>query len=590
MYRSSPSPYRFKSPFKSKQKHDDGFNKTRVDSRRQKVDRVIPDPFKTPQRKKSSSTVSSKKKGFWSRRLGSTKQGQGGQSPFLPPSTNQRISKSENPMRNSRKLASPFVWKSPYKRLSQTKENMDPQNKNHELRAKQKDDPMNTEVQELGHMSSSSRDDDLHTASTFSTATVTHASSTSYSIDDGSTIVTEGTHDPIAISRSYGNTLAEKVELQSPYMHHSFKAGKHEFTVDVKYSFIRTIGSGAYGVVISAHDTSNVTKVAIKMIPRAFNDEVDAKRILREIKILKHFRHENIIGIVDMMPPNVKHVEDFHDVYIVTDLMETDLHRIIYSKQSLSIDHVQYFLYQILRAVKYIHSAGVLHRDLKPSNLLVNSNCDLKVCDFGLSRGFSLTPDEFGAEITDKSLVLTEYVVTRWYRAPEIMLACHQYSKPVDVWSIGCIFAELLGRKPYFPGDDYIDQLTIICEKLGKLSDDELNFVTSEKAKRFMRKLPEKPRILLNQQFPGTPSNAIDLLSKMLTIHPAKRITIDEALSHPFLSSLHSPEDEPVCESNFDFSFENEKLHRVRLQELIWQEVGDFRQSSLPVPRRKGGK
>jgi len=366
----------------------------------------------------------------------------------------------------------------------------------------------------------------------------------------------------------------------SAYEAHSFRAGSHTFTVDTKYSLIRVIGSGAYGVVISALDTSTNYKVAIKMVPRAFHDEVDAKRILREIKLLKHFHHENIIRIVDMMPPLASHVEEFNDVYIVAELMETDLHRIIYSKQNLTIDHVQYFIYQILRALKYIHSANVLHRDLKPSNLLVNSNCDLKICDFGLARGIF-------PETNDKSMLLTEYVVTRWYRAPEIMLACHQYAKPIDVWSVGCIFAELLARKPYFPGEDYIDQLTIICNKIGKLPEEDLDFVTSEKAKRFMRKLPDKPRIPFHQQFPKTPATALDLLSKMLKIHPKKRITVYEALKHPFLAPLHCPDEEPVAERPFDFSFENDVLNRVRLQELIWEEIGQFRPNCLPVPMRR---
>ncbi len=289
-------------------------------------------------------------------------------------------------------------------------------------------------------MNSHSRDD----------ATTITASSTqpSYSLDDGSTIVSE---DNTSSNNNNNNNVA--------YTYHTFQAGKEQMTVDKKYSMIRTIGSGAYGVVISAKDFHRGTNVAIKMVPRAFHDEIDAKRILREIKLLKHFRHENIISILDMMPPLARNVEDFHDVYIVTDLMETDLHRIIYSKQSLSIDHVQYFLYQVLRALKYMHSANVLHRDLKPSNLLVNSNCDLKVCDFGLARGITELHDREIEEGNGGSMLLTEYVVTRWYRAPEIMLACHEYSKPSDIWSVGCIFAELLGRKPFFPGDDYIDQV-----------------------------------------------------------------------------------------------------------------------------------
>lgn len=127
-------------------------------------------------------------------------------------------------------------------------------------------------------------------------------------------------------------------------------------------------------------------------------------------------------------------------------------------------------------------------------------------------------------------------------------------------------------------------KLTIISEKLGKLSDPDLDFVTSEKAKRFMRKLPNKPPVPLSQQFPSATPDALDLLRKMLSVHPKKRITVEEALAHPFFRQLHSPEDEPVCDhGSFDFSFEDEHLHRKRLQELIWEEVGTFRPSVLPV-------
>jgi len=413
-----------------------------------------------------------------------------------------------------------------------------------------------------------------------------------YSSDDKDELDlhTHATHSTAAETRSYSLDDAEMLDggfVQDthvvPYTHHSFKSGTHTFTVDTKYSFIRTVGSGAYGVVVSAKNAETDCNVAIKMIPQAFTDEIDAKRILREIKLMKHLRHDNICGINDMMPPIAKYVEDFHDVYIVADLMETDLHRIIYSKQSLSIDHVQYFLYQIFRGLKYIHSANVLHRDLKPSNLLVNSNCDLKICDFGLARG--ILPEEDNT--AGGSMLLTEYVVTRWYRAPEIMLACQEYSFPVDVWSVGCIFAELLRRKPYFPGENYTDQLSIITEKLGKPTESDLNFVTSEKAKKFMRKLSSKPAPSFIRQFPGAPPLALDLLRKTLQIHPKKRITVDEAMQHPFFAKLHCKDDEPVAEKPFDFSFEDEKLKRTRLKELIWKEVGDFRPSCLPVAPHK---
>jgi mitogen-activated protein kinase 1/3 len=293
--------------------------------------------------------------------------------------------------------------------------------------------------------------EDHHTIGTAATSYAT----TSYSTDQGDDASEMGME-----------VIMSSTSLRSgnePYVSHTFPAGKHTFTVDRRYSMIRTIGSGAYGVVISANDSKTDTNVAIKMVPKAFSDEIDAKRILREIKLLKHFRHDNIVSLLDMMPPNVQYLEDFKDVYLVADLMETDLHRIIYSKQKLSMDHAQYFIYQVLRGLKYIHSCRVLHRDLKPSNLLVNSNCDLKICDFGLARGINRDPNDpyvTGTSGGGGTMLLTEYVVTRWYRAPEIMLACHEYSYPIDVWSVGCIFAELSLRKPYFPGDDYIDQVS----------------------------------------------------------------------------------------------------------------------------------
>jgi len=190
------------------------------------------------------------------------------------------------------------------------------------------------------------------------------------------------------------------------------------------------IGRGAYGLVASAEDTTTGFKVAIKRVTRLFQDLIDAKRILREVKLLRHLSmHENVVGLVDIMtaPPET---EDFHSLYIVTHLFECDLDRIINSAQALSDQHAQYFVYQMLRGLKMIHSASVLHRDLKPSNLLVNSNCDLAICDFGLARGVADLP----ASSTGS---LTEYVVTRWYRAPELLCEATTYGPPVDVWSVG---------------------------------------------------------------------------------------------------------------------------------------------------------
>lgn len=173
---------------------------------------------------------------------------------------------------------------------------------------------------------------------------------------------------------------------------------------------------------------------------------------------------------------------------------------------------------------------------------------------------------------------LTEYVVTRWYRAPEIMLACQEYTSAIDMWSVGCIFAELLARSPLFPGEDYIAQLRLICDKIGRPSEKDLDFVTSERAKRFMASLPNKTPASFGDLFPvhRNETDALDLLRKMLEIHPKKRITIEKSLEHPFLESLHNVDDEPLNDSVFTFDFENDELSREKVKELIWEEIREY--------------
>ena len=211
-----------------------------------------------------------------------------------------------------------------------------------------------------------------------------------------------------------------------------------------------------------------------------------------------------------------------------------------------------------------MHSANVLHRDLKPSNLLINSNCDLKICDFGL------------AKISNSDN--TEYVVTRWYRAPEIMLASQDYTKAIDLWSVGCIFAEMLARKPLFPGTDYMAQLRLICEKLGRPSENELDFITSQKAKAFFLDLPENATSSIEDIFIPHQQNkdALDLLKSFLIICPDKRISVEKALGHKFMEALHNPDDEPVAEIYIDLDFEKEELTKDRIQCLIWHEITDY--------------
>ncbi|CAM9846176.1 unnamed protein product, partial [Discosporangium mesarthrocarpum] len=253
---------------------------------------------------------------------------------------------------------------------------------------------------------------------------------------------------------------------------HEQVAGRENFVVNVRYTNLKPIGDGAYGFVCAADDQITGKRVAIKKVKDIFRHAGDAKRVLRELKLLRHFRpHENVVTILDIMV-HPEHTVDIRDVYIVTNLMESDLDRIIASEQLLTDQHFQYFLYQLMRGLKYIHSAKVLHRDLKPPNIVLNSNCDLAICDFGLARGV-----EHGGE------ELTEYVQTRWYRAPELLCYSSTYDTAVDIWSVGCIFAEMLSRRPFFQGQNPVHQLKMIMDVLGCPTLEDLSFIEDRAAR-----------------------------------------------------------------------------------------------------------
>eukprot|EP00168_Porphyra_purpurea_P014510 TRINITY_DN418_c0_g1_i10.p1 TRINITY_DN418_c0_g1~~TRINITY_DN418_c0_g1_i10.p1 ORF type:complete len:394 (-),score=105.55 TRINITY_DN418_c0_g1_i10:92-1273(-) len=329
--------------------------------------------------------------------------------------------------------------------------------------------------------------------------------------------------------------------VAEPLVTRPFNVLGTRFECPVRYTLIKPIGQGAYGIVCSAHDNLTGEKVAIKKISSILDNAIDCKRTLREMKLLRHFSHENVIVIKDVYLPSSDGL-DFQDVYTVTELMDTDLHQIITSNQQLSDEHCQYFTYQILRALKHIHSAHVLHRDLKPSNILLNGNCDLKICDFGLARV---------ANPEDHAGFLTAYVATRWYRAPEIMLSWREYTNAVDMWSVGCMLAEIIGRKPLFPGRDYIHQLKLVTDTIGTPSSEDIQYINSARARRYIESLPPKAKVEMGTLFPAASEVLRDLLDRMLIFDPRRRITVEEALEHPYLTSLHDPEDEPTCASVF---------------------------------------
>ncbi|GAB1519105.1 mitogen activated protein kinase [Rhizoctonia solani] len=350
---------------------------------------------------------------------------------------------------------------------------------------------------------------------------------------------------------------------------------KVRFNVGTQYQVLDVVGEGAYGIVCSALHRPTSRKVAIKKIA-PFDHSMFCLRTLRELKLLKFLSEagvsENIISILDIIKP--PSLEAFKEVYLIQELMETDMHRVIRT-QDLSDDHAQYFIYQTLRALKALHSADVIHRDLKPSNLLLNANCDLKVCDFGLARSVR-TAEPSGTETG----FMTEYVATRWYRAPEIMLTFKQYTKAIDVWSVGCILAEMLSGKPLFPGRDYHHQLTLILDVLGTPTLDEFYAITTRRSRDYIRALPFRKRRPFAQLFPNASALAVDFLTKTLTFDPKKRITVEDALCHPYLEAYHDPDDEPVAPpldpDFFEFDLHKDDISREQLKQLLYDEIMTF--------------
>ncbi|KAI8612395.1 kinase-like domain-containing protein [Chytriomyces sp. MP71] len=333
-----------------------------------------------------------------------------------------------------------------------------------------------------------------------------------------------------------------------------------------KYKFERELGNGAYGVVWAATSNETGEKVAIKKIrANNFEEPILAKRALRELKLLRHLHgNDNIINFIDC---DINGETSFNELYFVQDMMEADLNQIIKSKQALTDQHFQFFTYQILRGLKWMHSADIVHRDLKPGNLLVNSDCELKICDFGLARSVGTAVGEYAN---------TEYVATRYYRAPEVVLSPKHYSKSLDIWSVGCILGELMCGRILFQGRDYIDQLQKVFEVIGTPPESALTPLCSSRVVRHIRSWPHYQKMNPKRLFPNIDVQALDLFDQLLTFNPNERVSAKQALSHPYLSAFHQPEEEPDHPCLFDFAFESAQSIED-IKRLIVAEVRSFK-------------
>lgn len=314
-----------------------------------------------------------------------------------------------------------------------------------------------------------------------------------------------------------------------------------------RYKIIDLIGIGSYGEVYRGYDYKLNRNIAIKNL---YLKRMNILQVLREILILKHTKHNNIIELYD-----VAYIPEQDILLLIMTYMQTDLMRIINSPESLnslSDMHMQRIIFQILRALKYLHSANIIHRDLKPSNILINENCEIKICDFGMSRLI----------LNNNSTHLTEYVVTRFYRAPELLLGAKTYNEKVDIWSVGCTFAELLGQKHLFEAKDHMKQIDKIITLLGTPSEDDKWWVTLPEAKSYLNKkellhlqpIPLETVITYNKN-----PLALDLLKQMLIFDPNKRITIDAAINHAYLKELTHDIDNPIYEGTINMNFEKDE-------------------------------
>ena len=349
----------------------------------------------------------------------------------------------------------------------------------------------------------------------------------------------------------------------------SNKEFKFDYGDSNRYIIKEAIGKGSYGVVYSAYDTKNKENVAIKRINNVFEHISDGVRILREIKLLRHLKHPDVVTIKDIiLPPSPK---DFRDIYVVFELMETDLHQVIRANDDLTDEHHQYLLFQMLRGLKFIHSAKVFHRDLKPKNILANSDCKLKICDFGLAR----------PHFTDQAQTIfwTDYVATRWYRAPELCGSFFtKYSPMVDVWSLGCIFAELLLGKPLFPGKNVVNQLELITDLLGSPKPETVKKIRNERARRYLEQLPRKEPADFSKVFPMASTGAREVIKKLLAFDQDERISASDALEDPYFVGLFKSSAEDIAKplSKLDYGFDQKTLREGEIRELMFREILEY--------------
>jgi cyclin-dependent kinase-like len=294
------------------------------------------------------------------------------------------------------------------------------------------------------------------------------------------------------------------------------------------YVLEEKIGEGTYGEVFKARHLETGKQVAIKKFKDNYDDEYVRKTALREIRILKELKHDHIVNLIEVF-------RDQGKILLVFEYVDrTVLDEIENSPNGLDEMGAKKIIWQLLRSVAFIHDHNIIHRDIKPENLLLSKNGVLKMCDFGFAR-----------PLVNNNQDYTDYVSTRWYRAPELLIGDQNYGKAIDVWAIGCLYAEIITGEPLFPGDSDIQTLYLILQIFG----DQLN----EKHKKMILKNPAFKHIKidkieddLDRKFKSINADALDLLKKCLVMDPAERQDCNSLLTHQYFEDFNEAFEEEI--------------------------------------------